>query len=93
MALPKLKYGDYPETKGLAIVTKPIEFITVNAAADLEECPVSSETLRRMINRGDVPTGHWMKQPYGDGMIYFIDKAILPVLNYRKRGGQEKDKT
>lgn len=67
-----------------------IEWVTVNAAAESEDCPVTSETLRRMIKRGDVPDGHWMEQPYGDGVIYFIDRAILASLDYRKRGYQKR---
>jgi hypothetical protein len=93
MYLRKSQYEEYPDMQGVYIVEKP-EWVTVNAAAEMKElCPVSSETLRRMIRRGDVPAGHWMSQPYGDGVIYFIDKNILTSLDYKKRGGQEKPKT
>jgi hypothetical protein len=85
----KLNYDQYPDATELVIVSKnKIEFLTLNAAAKLPECKVSGKTLREMIQRGDVPDGHWMQQPYGDGVIYFIDKAILPVLPYREGGGQ-----
>ncbi len=74
-------------------VMNGIEWLTVNAAAELPECPVTGETLRQMIQRGDVPNGHWMKQPYGkSGIIYYIDKAILPDLPYRKSGARGRGK-
>lgn len=85
----KREYTPDDYIQGVHIVKK-IEFVTVNAAAELEDCPVTSETLRRMIKRGDVPDGHWMEQPYGDGVIYFIDRAILTSLDYRKRGYQKR---
>jgi hypothetical protein len=82
----------YPHIQELVIVGKT-EWLTLAAAAKLPECTVTGNTLREMILRGDVPEGRWMESPYGDSVIYLIDKAILPYLPYRKRGGQEKDKT
>jgi hypothetical protein len=84
----------YPDTERLFIVEK-IEWLTLNAAAELEECPVTGKTLREMIQRGDVPEVHWMQSPYGDGVIYLIDKAVLPHLPYRRSGqrGKNKDKS
>lgn len=46
MALPKLKYGGYPETQGLAIVEKPIEWVSTLEAADIMD--VAEETVRRL---------------------------------------------
>lgn len=88
MYLRNEQYGQYPNTQELFIVDK-IEWVTLNAAAKLPECQVTGNTLREMILRGDVPTGHWMEAPYGDGVIYLIDRAILPSLPYKKSGGQE----
>jgi hypothetical protein len=80
----------YPETGKLVIVDK-IEWLTLNAAAELPECLVAGETLRQMIIRGDVPEGHWMKVPYGETRVtYYIDKAILPRLPYQTQGGKPK---
>jgi hypothetical protein len=73
-------------------VMNGIEWLTLNAAAKLPECEVTGKTLREMIQRGEVPDGHWMKQPYGDNVIYFIDRAILPSLPYRKQGKRGKNK-
>ena len=84
-----LNYDQYPDTTEMVIVSKnKTEFLTLNAAAKLPECKVSGNTLREMIKRGDVPDGRWMSQPYGDGVIYFIDRAVLSELQYREGGGQ-----
>jgi hypothetical protein len=83
-------YNQYPSTEELVDMSK-IEWLTVNAAAELPECPVTGETLRQMIKRGEVPEGHWMEVPYGKNRItYYIDKTILSKLNYRNQGGQKR---
>lgn len=87
-----LNYDNHPFTPE-RFVMDGIEWLTLNAAAKLEECKVSGKTLREMIQRGDIPEGHWMQQPYGDSVIYFIDKAILPYLPYRTQGQRGKGKT
>lgn len=89
-----LQYTPDDYIQGVRIVKK-IEWLTLNAAAESEDCPVTGKTLREMIQRGDVPEGHWMETPYGNSVIYLIDRAILPSLNYRKPGGRgkQKDKT
>lgn len=82
------QYDQYPDTPELVLVEKP-NWITLNKAVELKLTSVSSETLRRMIKRGDVPEGYWMEVPFGDGVIYYIDPEILPALPYKKSGGQE----
>lgn len=85
-------YNQYPSTTE-ELVMSEIEWLTVNAAAELPECPVTGETLRQMIKRGDVPDGHWMEVPYGKNRItYYIDKAILSDLPYRDIGKRGEDK-
>jgi hypothetical protein len=81
-------YFDHIHTTGIGQMTEKPIWLTLNAAAELPECLVTGKTLREMIQRGDVPAGHWMTSPYGDSVIYLIDRAILPSLPYKKSGGQ-----
>ena len=66
------------------------EWVTLGYAATLDDVPVSGESLRRMIKRGDVPDGHWKTEPFGTRHLYYIDKAILPFLKYRYSGQRGK---
>jgi hypothetical protein len=69
------------------------QWLTLNAAAKLEECPVTGETLRRMIKAGRVPDGYWMQVPYGETRVtYYIDQRIIAELDYLPQGGQSKGK-
>ena len=88
-----LNFNPYQTHEGVYAMPK-IEWLTLNAAAELDTCPVTGETLRQMILRGDVPDGHWMVVPYGTRKTYYIDPAILPELPYRDTGkrGKQKDK-
>lgn len=80
-------------TQDYGQMTDKIEWLTLNAAAELPECLVAGETLRQMIIRGDVPEGHWMKVPYGETRVtYYIDRHILPYLPYQTQGKKPKDR-
>lgn len=68
------------------------EWVTLAQAAAIDLVPVGSETLRRMINRGDVPAGRWQEKPFGNRIIYYIDKHVLPFLKYRQSGQRGKGK-
>lgn len=92
MYMRKLDSDQYSDTQGLLVMDKP-EWLTLNAAADLDECPVTGETLRRMIKDGRVPDDSWMQVPYGETRItYYIDKAIIPHLPYQTQGGKPIDR-
>jgi hypothetical protein len=72
---------------------KAIEWLPLSEAVKLPEVPVTTQSLRRMIERGDIPEGHWMEVPFGESRkLYLIDKAILPKLDYRESGQRKKSK-
>lgn len=70
-----------------------IEWLPLSEAVKLPEVPVTSETLRQMIVRGEVPDGHWMSMSLGESRrVFYIDKAILPSLNFKGQGERGKSK-
>ena len=71
-------------------MNKP-EWLTLNAAAELDDCPVTGETLRQMIKRGDVPDECWKTEQFAtDRIIYFIDATCIADLPYRYPGQRGK---
>lgn len=69
------------------------EWMPLSEAAKLPEVSVTSETLRQMIMRGEVPEGHWMSMSLGESRkVFYIDKAILPSLNFKGQGERGKSK-
>ena len=87
-------YNDYQE---IVIVSKkqipePV-WLTLNAAAKRDECPVTGETLRQMIKRGDVPEDCYQERPFGKSRtIYYIDANCLRRLDYKESGQRGKEK-
>lgn len=68
------------------------EWISLGDAANRDDVPVTRESLRQMIKRGDVPQGHWMKAPMGSGkkFMYLIDVHILDTLPYITDAGRPR---
>jgi hypothetical protein len=90
-------YPDYPVGQEIVIVSTkkmpPVEWLTLNAAAKRDDCPVTGNTLREMIHRGDVPEDCYQKRPFGDTrIIYYIDANCLRRLDYREPGQRGKAK-
>lgn len=69
------------------------KFISVSQAERLPECQVTRRTLIRMIDRNEVPEGHYQIIHLDGGRrIVQIDEYILPALNYRGRGEYDRRK-
>ena len=81
--------GHYTHREKIVAMPLP-EWITPNQAAEREDCPVTGETLRRMIKSNRVPKGHWMKIPFGKRFSFLIDANILSELDYRNTGQRGK---
>jgi hypothetical protein len=77
MALPKLKYGDYPEVKGLAIVEKPIEWITTAEASVI--MGITPQAVQRLCRKQGI---HCRKH----GRDWMVDKAAAENYNPTKTG-------
>jgi hypothetical protein len=81
----------------IVIVSKkqlpPPVWLTLNAAAERDDCPVTGNTLREMIIRGDVSEDCYQKRPFGEKrIIYYIDANCLRRLDYRQPGERGKAK-
>ena len=66
-------------------------WLRLSEAAGRENVPVTAETLRLMIMRGDVPNGYYDMRPYGKKHIYWIAEEILPSLDYKSVGKPPKN--
>ena len=68
-------------------------WLTVNEAAERDDCPVTGETLRQMIKRGDVPENCYEERPFGKTRhVYYIDADCLADLDYREPGQRGRGK-
>ena len=65
------------------------QWLTLNAAAERDDCPVTSQTLRVMINRGDVSEDCYQERPYGSRTIYYILADCIPNLDYKSQGRKQ----
>lgn len=75
------------------VMSEKIEWISMSQAERLPECQVTRSTLIHMIDRGDVPEGHYKIIPLDGGKrIVKINKNILSKLDYRKRGEYPRKK-
>lgn len=82
-------------SKGFAMSEndKPFEWISLSQAEQLPECEVTRRTLKRMMERGDVPEEHYKITLLADGKRHIvIDKNILSKLKYRGRGEYKRRK-
>jgi hypothetical protein len=74
-------------------MTEQPEWMTLNAAAKRDDCPVTGNTLREMIKRGDVPENCYQERPFGtQRIVYYIDARCLSGLDYREPGQRGKAK-
>lgn len=80
---------DYEYTGARSMPT----WLTVNEAAERDDCPVTGETLRQMIKRGDVPATCYEERPFGrTRIVYYIDADCLAGLDYREPGQRGRGK-
>lgn len=77
MALPKLKYGDYPETRGLAIVEKPIEWITTSEASDI--MGITPQAVQRLCRKKGIECKK-------HGRDWMVSKSAAETYNPTKSG-------